>query len=89
MTTWDEVHAGCVILGHDNVVYGVASWEAAPGGPIIELVRDGLPAGRAQPPTGTPITVLEWPDLRPEAQAFAVLSAAGFNVDIIRESYRP
>lgn len=89
MTTWEQVHAGCVVLGHDGKVYGVSLVEQHPAGPVIELVYDGAPAGRAQPPPGTPITVLEWPETSGEARTFALFTATGLDPQVIRESYQP
>lgn len=89
MTTWDDVRAGCVVLGHDGLIYGVAAFEPHPAGPVIELVRDGHSIGWAQPPAGTPITVLHWPDTAAEAQAFNALALGGLNPQLIRETFTP
>lgn len=85
MTTWDDVHAGSVVLGHDGLVYGVAHVERdLPGGPGIVLVRHGQRL-QAQPPPGTPITVVQAADVSEEARAFAVLAQAGLGPEVVRE----
>lgn len=86
--TWDTVHAGDIVLGHDRNVWGVASVAPHPAGPVVTLVRHGERI-TAQPPTGTPITVVERADLTDEARAFEALSAAGLNPEILWESYEP
>ncbi len=87
MTTWDEVHTGSVVLGHDGRTYGVAHVEHdLPGGPGIVLVRHGERV-HAQPPPGTPITVLSEADVSAEARAFAVLQEAGLGPEIVREMW--
>lgn len=88
MDTWDGVHAGDVVLGHDGQTYGVVSVvHTVPGGPVVTLTRHGLTVGPAQPPPGAPITVLQRADATAEARAFTVLATAGLNPELIRESY--
>jgi len=88
VTTWDEVHTGSVVLGHDGLQYGVAHVEhGLPGGPGIVLVRHGQRL-QAQPPPGTPITVLQAADVSEEARAFETLTAAGLGPQIIRETWQ-
>lgn len=88
MDTWDDVHAGDVVLGHDGQTYGVVAVHVAPGGPVITLFRHGAIAGPAQVPHGTPVTVLQRADTAAEARAFAVLATARLNPEVIGESYR-
>lgn len=88
MTTWDEVHTGSVVLGHDGLTYGVAHIEhGLPGGPGIVLVRHGERV-HAQPPPGTPITVLAEADVSQEARAFQALADEGLGPQIIRETWQ-
>jgi hypothetical protein len=88
-STWEQVHAGDVVLGHDGQTYGVADIApAAPGGPIVTLYRHGARVGPAQPPPGTPIVVVRRADTSAEAHAFSVLAAAGVGPEVIRESYQ-
>lgn len=81
--TWEQVHVGDVVLGHDGLTYGVAG--VAPG-PIITLYRHGQISGPAQVPPGTPVTILQRADTAAEARAFAILAEAGLNPQIIRET---
>jgi hypothetical protein len=86
VTTWEEVHAGDVVLGHDGQVWGVAAVvPGSPAGPIVTLTRHGVTTGPAQPPPGTPITILERADSAAEARAFGALSAAGLGPQLIEE----
>lgn len=87
--TWDDVHAGDVIIGHDGQAYGVEDICPDPvRGPTITLIRHGIRTGPAQPPPGTPIRIAQRAETSGEAYAFGVLAAAGLNPQVIRESYR-
>jgi hypothetical protein len=89
-TTWEKVHAGDVVLGHDEQAWGVVDIALGdPRGPIVTLYRYGQTLGPAQPPTGTPIIVVSPVDTAPEAQAFAALADAGLAPEVIRESITP
>lgn len=86
MNVWEDVHAGDVVLGHDGQIWGVAAVVlGSPAGPIVTLTRHGVTTGPAQPPPGTPITILEHADSSAEARAFGVLSAAGLWPELIEE----
>lgn len=88
--TWDDVHGGDVVLGHDGNTYGVASISHGhPAGPVVTLARHGAVIGPAQPPPGTPITVLERADMSAEAQAFAMFAGAGLGPELIGETFQP
>lgn len=88
MITWDDVHAGDVVLGHDGQEWGVESIAPHPAGPVITIVRHGQRLV-AQPPPGTPITRLAEADVSAEAHAFATLTAAGLGPVVLWESYQP
>ncbi len=87
-TTWDTVHAGDIVHGHDGNLWGVATVAPHPAGPEVTLTRHGERM-TARPPAGTPITVYERADLTPEATAYATLAAAFGPVDVLWESYEP
>lgn len=90
MDTWDSVHVGDVVLGYDGARYGVLSiWHHDPRGPVVTLINGGVTVGPAQPPPGTPITVIERADLSAEARAFQALDDAGFGPVLIGEMYLP
>jgi hypothetical protein len=87
MNTWEDVHAGDIVLGHDNARYGVAEIEhGSPGGPRITLRRGGYRT-TAQPPPRTPITILGRADVDDEANAYANLEAAGLRPEIMKETH--
>jgi hypothetical protein len=87
--TWEQTHAGDIVLGHDGLAYGVADIVLGdPRGPIVTLTRFGEQLV-AQPPPGTPITVIQPVDTDLEARAFAVLADAGLAPEVIRESITP
>lgn len=90
--TWEQVHVGDLVDGHDTPPqqYWVSEVILGdPGGPIVTIVRDGIATGPAQPPPGTPIFVVQHADTSAEAGAFAVLQQAGLDPAVIRESYQP
>lgn len=87
MTTWEDARAGSIVLGYDGNTYGVTEHVPHPAGPIVTLVRYGVRTGPAQPPPLTPITIVEPADMTAEANAFAVLSAAGLAPELLRETY--
>lgn len=87
MSSWDTVHAGDTVLGHDGQEYGVLDIvHGDPRGPVVTLTRFGATVGPAQPPPGTPITVLSHTDMTAEATAFAALAGAGLAPQLIRET---
>lgn len=89
-STWELVHAGDVVIGHDDRTYGVVDVQLGhPYGPIVTIIRHGVTTGPAQPPYGTPIYVQERADVSAEAAAFAALQQAGLAPAVIRESYQP
>jgi hypothetical protein len=85
VATYEQVHAGSTVLGHDGDVWGV---EAIDHGPplAVTLVKHGQRVV-GYPPPGTPVTVIEPADVGAEAQAWEVLSAAFGPVEILGERY--
>jgi hypothetical protein len=84
--TWEQVHAGDIVRGHDGNNWGVVSVTFGdPAGPVIVLHRLGTTVGPAQPGPGTRITIVERANTRDEAAAFAVLQAAGFGPEVLHE----
>jgi hypothetical protein len=85
VTTYEDVHAGDTVLGHDNDVWGV---EVIDHGPplVVTLVKDeGRTRVTGRPPAGTPVTVVSRSDIRPEIAAAQVLVDAGFTLEILGE----
>ena len=86
MTTWEDVHAGDIVIGHDDLLYGIASVEPSEHGPRIVMRRDGRMV-HAQPPPGTPIRVWAHAGLSAEAAAWQLFEDAGLRPQIIRETH--
>lgn len=87
-STWNDVHAGDIVLGHDCNHWGVTSRGVAPGGVEIEIVRHGERLASIVP-HGTPITVVSCDESHAPPPAVALLMAAFPGTEIIRESYQP
>lgn len=86
MSTWEDVHAGAIVGGHDGLLYGVLSIDHThASGPIVTLTRYGVVTGPAQPPPGTPIAIISQPDLTAEGYAFEVLAAGGLQPELLGE----
>jgi hypothetical protein len=85
--TYEEVHAGDHVLGHDGDIWGVAEIEHVPR-IAVTLVKPGCRV-TGYPPAGTPVTIVARSDVTAEHAAAGVLIAAGFNIDIISEQWTP
>lgn len=88
MATYEQVHAGDTVLGHDNDVWGV---EAIDHGPplVVTLVKnEGLTRMVGYPPAGTPVIVVQPSDVSAEARAAQMLVDAGLGVEIVAEVWR-
>lgn len=83
MTTYEQVHAGDIVLGHDGELWGVAGIDRAPK-LAVTLVRHGHSV-TGYPPPGTPITVVQAADVRAEAWAADVLIGAFGPIEILGE----
>lgn len=88
MAVWEDAHAGSVVLGHDGTTYRVVEFVRDPRGPIVTLqsLATGARVGPAQPPPGTPITIMQQADMDAEARAFATLADAGLGPELLRET---
>lgn len=83
--TYESVHAGDVVLGHDGELWGVARIEHEPE-LVVELVKHGTSVvGR--PPAGTPVTVVERANVDAERHAAGALVSAFGPVSIISERW--
>jgi hypothetical protein len=84
MPTFEDVHAGDVVLLHDQQTWGVAA--KLPGGGVT-FVRHGA-VMTAYPPVGTEATVVQAADVSAEVGAAGVLLAAGLGpIEIISERW--
>lgn len=86
MTTYEDVEPGCVVLGHDGESWGVSRIVREPQF-AVTLVRFGRTV-TGYPPSGTPVTVLSWPERDPaEVAAVAALSEAFGPMDLIEQRW--
>lgn len=84
--TWDVVHAGEVVRGHDGNDWGVETIDQRGGLLGVTLVRHGQRI-TGWPTPDTPILVVQRCDTIAEAQAWQALAAAGLAPEVIHESW--
>lgn len=86
MTTYEDVHAGDLVLGHDGELWGVAAIARSPQ-LAVELVRHGLTL-TGYPPAGTAVTVVARSDVSAEAAAAQMFIDRGIApIEIISERW--
>lgn len=85
MDTYEGVHTGDHVLGHDNAVWGVAEIDHSPALRVV-LVRDGYRV-EGRPPAGTPVVIVHREDVSAEFRAAEVLAAGGLGVKLIGERW--
>lgn len=85
--TYEDVHAGDAVLGHDNEVWGVLAITHAPR-LAVTLVRPGHRV-TGYPPAGTPVTIVARSDISAEFAAAQVLVEAGFAPELVSEIWQP
>lgn len=85
MATYEEVHTGDHVLGHDGDLWGVAAIEHVPR-IAVTLVKPGHRV-TGYPPAGTPVTIVARSDIAAEAAAWQVLAAAFGPIEIVSESW--
>lgn len=84
MATFEDVHAGDVVLGHDGELWGALAVECEPQ-LAVTLVRHEQTLV-ARPPAGTAVVIVDEVDLSAETRAWKILTAAGMGpVEIIAE----
>ena len=83
MATFEQVHAGDTVLGHDGEVWGVKAIDHAPH-LAVTLVKYGTEVV-GYPPAGTPVVIVQPADLAAEFWAAQVFIDAGFDIEIISE----
>jgi hypothetical protein len=83
MATYEQVHAGDIVLGHDGELWGVAGIDHSPQ-LAVTLVKYGHTV-TGYPPPDTAVTVVTPAALAAEAAAAQVFINAGFDVEIVSE----
>lgn len=85
MTTYEQVHSGAVVLGHDGALWGVEHIQHEPT-LAVTLVRHGRRL-TGYPPAGTEVTVVEPADVSGELTAAQNLIDAFGSVELIAEHW--
>ena len=83
MATYEQVHAGDIVLGHDGELWGVEAISHAPQ-LAVTLVRHGRRV-TGYPAAGTGVTVVTPADVSAEGRAAQALIDAGLGVEILYE----
>jgi hypothetical protein len=83
--TYETVHAGDIVLGHDGQLWGIGEITREPQ-LSVTLVR-GAARVVGYPPAGTPITVVQRADVELERHAVGNLLAAGLGIELISEHW--
>lgn len=86
MTTYEQVHSGAVVLGHDGALWGVETIVQGP--PLaVTLVKNGARI-TGYPPPGTEVTVVVPADVSAEERAAALLIGTFGSVELLAEHYQ-
>lgn len=84
MATYEEVHAGDLVLGHDNQVWGVETVVRVPH-LSVTLRRHGARM-TGWPPAGTEVTIVQRADVTADYAAAAALIDGGLGpLEIVSE----
>lgn len=83
MATYEQVHAGDIVLGHDGDLWGVEAINHAPQLAVVLVKHEQRVIG--YPPAGTAVTVVTPADVAAEERAVQVFIDAGFDVELISE----
>jgi hypothetical protein len=86
VATYEDLHAGATVLGHDQNIWGVAEIDHEPTLRVVLVKDEGRTRVVGYPPAGTPVTILSQPEVHAEAAAWQTLSAAGFGPVVVRET---
>jgi hypothetical protein len=85
--TYEDVHAGDYVLGHDGEMWGVLAIDHAPQ-LAVTLVRPGHQV-TGYPPAHTPVTIVARSDISAEFAAAQVLADAGLGPELVTEIWQP
>jgi hypothetical protein len=83
--TYETVHAGDIVLGHDGQLWGVEAIEHEPVLAVTLVQNGSRVVGR--PPAGTPVTVVTRADTSAEQRAVNALLGQGLSVELISERW--
>lgn len=83
MATYEQVHTGDIVLGHDGELWGVEAIAHVPQ-LAVTLVKHGQRVV-GYPPPGTGVTVITPADVSAEAQAAQMFIDAGLGVELVSE----
>lgn len=87
MATYEDVHAGDLVLGHDNAVWGVAEIVRTPRLAVTLVKDDGHTRVTGYPPGGTEVAIVQRADISQEMSAAQLLIEAGVGVELIAETW--
>lgn len=85
MTTYEQVHAGDAVLGHDGQPWGVSA--IVHGDQLAVTLVRGEHEITGRPPAGTEVQIIEPADLSAEVAAAGVLIEALGPIEIISERW--
>ena len=87
MTTYEDVHAGDLVLGNDpgRQTWGVEHIAHAPR-LAVTLVRHGAQV-TGYPPPGTEVTIVQRADVSAEFWAAQIFIGAGLDIEIVSEHW--
>jgi hypothetical protein len=85
VTTYEDAHAGDVVLGHDGELWGVQHIAHEPELSVVLVKHGHRVVGR--PPAGTSVTIVERADVTKEFGAAELLAAAFGPLVIVSETW--
>lgn len=85
MATYEQVHAGDIVLGHDRELWGVEAIDHAPPLTVTLVKHGGAMRVIGYPPSGTPVVVVTPADVAAEARAAQMFIDASLGVEIVSE----
>lgn len=86
MATYEQVHAGDLVLGHDREIWGVEAITHAPT-LAVTLTRYGTRV-TGYPPGGTEVTIVQSANVTAELSAAQALIGCGFNIEVVSEFWK-
>jgi hypothetical protein len=87
VSTYEEVHAGDLVLGHDREVWGVETIAHVPRLAVTLVKDEGRVRVTGYPPAGTEVAIVQRADVSAEYAAAGTLIAAGLDVALVSERW--